>query len=392
MLLSMALLLLCGLTLYKVCALLRIPGVIGLLLTGMVLGPYALNLLDPSLLAISGDLRQLALVIILIRAGLSLDIEDLKKVGRPALLLSCTPALFEVGGILLLGPPLLGISLEQALLLGTIVAAVSPAIIVPRMLQLMQDGYGKKRRIPQMILAGATVDDIFVIVLFTVALQAVVEGSFSYQALVGIPFSLIVGLLIGAVVGIVLYKLFRFFHMRDTIKVVIVLSFSIILLALESYVTPLPYSGLIAIMTLGGALLQQEKGLATRLSAKFEKLWLVAQITLFVLIGAEVQFAYALEAGIPVLILILGALCFRMLGVFIALWKSDLSLEERIFCLFSYMPKATVQAAIGAIPLSLAVPGGELFLTAAVVAILVTAPLGAVLMDLSYKKLLKDDR
>lgn len=392
MLLSMALLLLCGLMLYKIFSMIHLPGVLGLLVTGMLLGPYTLNMLNPSLLQVAPDLRQFALIIILIRAGLSLDVEDLKRVGRPALLLSFLPALLEIGGILLLGPLLLRISLAEALLLGTIVAAVSPAIVVPRMLQLMQEGYGRKRGVPQMVLAGATVDDIFVIVLFASALDGVMGGTFSSINLLQIPLGMAFGVFVGLVVGVFLYRWFSFVHMRDTVKLIVIISVATLLFGLEAFIGTLPYSGLIAIMVVGIAILKQDEPLAKRLSGKFEKLWVVAQVILFVLIGAEVQFSYALDAGLSLVLLICGGLVFRMVGVSLALIGSGLTPRERLFCHVAYMPKATVQAAIGAIPLTLGIPGGELFLTAAVVAILITAPLGAILMDRSYKKLLSLDR
>lgn len=388
MLLSMALILLCGLILNKIFTQLKLPGILGMLLTGMLLGPYALNLIDPTILAISGDLRQFALIIILIRAGLALDLQDLKMVGRPALLLSCVPALLEITGIVLLAPLLLGVPWQTAFLLGTVLAAVSPAIIVPRMLSLMQEGYGVTKRIPHLIMAGATVDDIFVIVLFTSALQGVMGEGFQFGNLGTVPLAIISGIALGVVVGMALHQLFKRMHMRDTVKIIILVSVSALLLVLESHTGVVPYSGLIAIMTVGGSLLKQNQVLAARLSGKFEKLWVIAQIMLFVFIGAEVQISYALEAGPLLVVLILGVLCFRMMGVALALLGTGLNKKERLFCMFAYIPKATVQAAIGAIPLTMGVPYGKLILTAAVVAVVITAPLGAILMDISYKRFL----
>ncbi len=391
MLASMALILLCGLLLNHICTTLKLPGVIGMLLTGILLGPYALDLIDPSILQISGDLREFALIIILLRAGLALDLQDLKQVGRPAILLSFVPALLEITGVTLLAPLLFDISLIDAALLGSVIAAVSPAIIVPRMLHLMKKGYGTRKRIPHLIMAGATVDDIFVIVLFTSFLQGATGGELTPITLITIPLSIFIGFIVGVAVGVLLFQLWKVAKPRDTVKIIMILSTAALLVALEEITGGIPYSGLIATMTVGGAILKQSTAVADRLSCKFEKLWVVAQIILFVLVGAEVQLSYAIQGSLPIIALIIGVLFFRIFGVCISLVHTPLSKEERLFCAYSYIPKATVQAAIGAIPLSLGLVSGQLIITAAVLAICITAPLGAICMDRSYRRLLNLD-
>lgn len=389
MLTSLALIFLLGLILGSLFERLKLPKLLGMILTGIILGPYALNLLDASILFISADLRQLALVIILTRAGLALDIEDLKQVGRPAILMCFVPALFEIAGVLLLAPRLLGVSLLDAAIMGTVVAAVSPAVIVPRMLRLMEEGYGKSTSIPQLIMAGASVDDIFVIVLFTAFTSLAAGGSFTPMTLVQIPISIILGAIVGALGGVGLSLLFRKVHMRDSAKTLILLSVAFLLIALEEMLEGIiPLSGLLAIMSMGAVLLRQNKSVAKRLSAKFSKLWVGAEVLLFVLVGATVDLQYAISAGVLSVVLIVGAILFRMAGVFVALLKTRLSMKERLFCMIAYCPKATVQAAIGAIPLTMGLGCGQIVLTVAVLAIILTAPLGALGIDLCYDKLL----
>lgn len=389
MLTSLALIFLLGLILGSLFERLKLPKLLGMILTGIILGPYALNLLDASILSISADLRQLALVIILTRAGLALDIEDLKQVGRPAILMCFVPALFEIAGVLLLAPRLLGVSLLDAAIMGTVVAAVSPAVIVPRMLRLMEEGYGKSTSIPQLIMAGASVDDIFVIVLFTAFTSLAAGGSFTPMTLVQIPISIILGAIVGALGGVGLSLLFRKVHMRDSAKTLILLSVAFLLIALEEMLEGIiPLSGLLAIMSMGAVLLRQNKSVAKRLSAKFSKLWVGAEVLLFVLVGATVDLQYAISAGVLSVVLIVGAILFRMAGVFVALLKTRLSMKERLFCMIAYCPKATVQAAIGAIPLTMGLGCGQIVLTVAVLAIILTAPLGALGIDLCYDKLL----
>lgn len=389
MLTSLALILLCGMVLGSLFNKLRLPSLVGMIVTGVMLGPYALNLLDDSILMISPDLRQLALIIILTRAGLSLDLDDLKKVGRPALLMCFVPACFEIAGIVLLAPPLLGVTYREAAVMGAVVAAVSPAVIVPRMLRFMEEGYGTARSIPQLILAGASVDDIFVIVLFASFVQLEQGQAVSVGQLASIPISIVLGLAGGMVCGFVLSRLFAALHMRDSVKVVILLSISFLLIALEHAVADVvAFSGLLAVMAAGAAVLQQTPAVAKRLSAKFSKLWVGAEIILFVLVGATVDIRYAAAAGGAVALVILGALVLRMLGVLVCVVKTRLVWKERVFCMLAYLPKATVQAAIGAIPLTMGLACGQTVLTVAVLAIVIAAPLGALAIDRTYKRLL----
>ncbi|MEM1485921.1 cation:proton antiporter [Oscillospiraceae bacterium PP1C4] len=389
MLTSLAFIFLLGLLLGSIFNKLKLPSLLGMILTGIILGPYALDLLDSSILGISADLRQLALVIILTRAGLALDLKDLKYVGRPAVLMCFIPACFEIIGIILLAPSLLGVSVLEAAIMGAVVAAVSPAVIVPRMLKLMEGGYGKRNRIPQLIMAGASVDDIFVIVLFTSFTGLANGEGISWTQFAQIPIAIILGLVSGVLFGAVLTKLFGKIHMRDSVKVVLLLSISFLLIAIEHAIHEIvPFSGLLAVMAMGAAILKNNQILAKRLSGKFSKLWVGAEILLFVLVGATVDVRYAVTAGGAAILVILGALLFRMLGVYVCLIKTKINLKERLFCMIAYLPKATVQAAIGSIPLAMGLSCGQIVLTVAVLAILITAPLGALAVDFSCKKLL----
>ncbi|WP_176892070.1 cation:proton antiporter [Fusobacterium varium] len=390
MLTSLAFIFLLGLILGSLFTKLKLPALLGMIITGIILGPYVLNLLDSSILSISSSLRQLALVIILTRAGLAMDIEDLKKAGRPAFLMCFLPALFEITGTVLIAPKLLGITVLEAAIIGSVIAAVSPAVVVPRMLKLIEEKRGTGKSIPQLIMAGASVDDVFVIVLFTSFLGFEKGGGLSAIKLVYVPVSIIVGIIVGLIAGYILVRLFKKFHMRDSVKVVILLSVSFLLLELEKKIgEKVPFSALIAVMSIGVGILKNYDVLAKRLSAKFSKLWVAAEILLFVLVGATVDIKYAVAAGVLAVILILGALIFRMAGVFCCLLGSRLDTKERAFTMMAYTPKATVQAAIGGIPLAMGLACGELTLTVAVLSILVTAPLGAFAIDYSYKKLLK---
>ncbi len=392
MLTSLALIFLCGLLLGSIFQKIKLPPLLGMIITGIILGPYALNLIDQSVLSISSDLRQIALIIILTRAGLNLDINSLKKVGRPAILMCFLPACFEIIGMVLLAPPLLGISILDALIMGTVVAAVSPAVIVPKMLKLIETGYGKDKSIPQMIMAGASVDDVFVIVLFT-SFTGLAQGeSFSPISLIQVPISIILGLGLGILIGILLGFFFKKVHMRDSIKVIIILSISFLLVTLENSLKGIvPISGLIAIMSIGISLQKIRSDASKRISTKFSKLWVAAELMLFVLVGATVDIKYAFSAGIMAILLIFGVLVFRMIGVLICLIKTKLNKKERIFCMIAYCPKATVQAAIGYIPLTMGLSCGNIVLTVAVLSILITAPLGAFFIELLYKRLLKKD-
>ena len=392
MLTSLSLVFLLGMLLSRAFQKIRLPGLLGMLLTGMILGPYALNMLDGSILGISADLRQIALIIILTRAGLSLDIQDLKKVGRPAVLMCFVPACFEIMGMILLAPRLLGISVLDAAIMGAVVGAVSPAVIVPKMLNLMEKGYGVKKSIPQLILAGASVVDVFVIVLFTAFTGLAQGGTFSPASILSIPVSIGTGIAAGGLAGILLALFFQKVHIRDSAKVVILLSISFLMIELENRLKGyVPFSGLLAVMSIGIALQKKRYEAAARLSVKYSKLWVAAEVLLFVLVGATVDISYALKAGAAAVILIFGVLIFRMAGVFFCLLGTDINRKERLFCMIAYMPKATVQAAIGGVPLAMGLGCGKIVLTVAVLAILITAPLGAFGVEQTYKRLLKAD-
>lgn len=389
MLTSLAYLFLLGLALGRLAGKLRLPPLLGMLLTGILLGPQVLNLLDRSLLSISAELRQLALIIILTRAGLSLNLSDLRKAGRSALLMCFVPASFEIIGVVLLAPRLLGVAVAEAAVIGGVLAAVSPAVVVPRMLRLMEEGYGAERQIPQIIMAGASADDVYVIVLFT-AFTGLAQGKgFSPAALAAIPLSILTGIAVGAVAGLLLTYFFTKVHIRDTGKVLIFLSLAFLLVAAEHALKGhVPFSGLLAVMASGMALAKRRHDLSLRLSAKFSKLWVAAEVLLFVLVGATVDLRYAAAAGLAAAGVLLGAMVFRMAGVLVCMLGSRLTRKERLFCMLAYLPKATVQAAIGGIPLSMGLSCGNLVLTVAVLSILITAPLGAAAIDWSYQRLL----
>lgn len=389
MLTSIAMILLLGLLIGWIFSKLKLPSLLGMVLVGIIISPHALNLIDKSILGISGELRQIALVIILTRAGLSLNISDLKKVGRPAILMCFVPACIEMLGTIIFAPILLGVSVLEAAIIGSVIAAVSPAVIVPRMIRLIEEGYGKNKSIPQLILAGASVDDVFVIVVFTAFTALASTGTLSITSFVQIPISIVLGIILGACVGAVLIVFFKKFHIRDSIKILIILSISFLLLEFETQLKNyIPISGLLAIMSMGIIIKQRYEVLALRLSVKYNKMWLGAEVFLFVLVGATVDLKYVTTAGIPAILLILAALLFRMAGVAVSLIKTDLSAKERLFCMMAYTPKATVQAAIGAIPLSMGLACGNIVLTVAVLSILITAPFGAICIDNFYKKFL----
>ena len=390
MLTSIALILLCGLLLSGLFQKLKLPGLLGMIITGIILSPHALNLIDDSILNIAGDLRQIALVIILTRAGLSLDLDSLKKVGRPAILMCFVPACLEMLGTVLLAPKLLGVTTLEAAIIGSVIAAVSPAVIVPRMIRLIDEGYGKEHSIPQLILAGASVDDVFVIVVFTAFTSLASTGKISASSFLQIPISIVFGIALGVGVGFLLVVLFKKVHMRDTVKLLICLSTSFLMLEvqnrLEDYVQ---ISGLLAIMSMGIIIKQRYGELAKRMSTKYNKLWVGAEVILFVLVGATVDLKYAISAGAVAIVLVVGALVFRMLGVFMCLIKTKLTKKERVFCMIAYTPKATVQAGIGAVPLAMGLACGQTVLTVAVLSILITAPFGAICIDKLYQKLLE---
>lgn len=390
MLTSISIIILLGLSLGKIFNNLKLPSLLGYILTGIVLSPYAMNLIDTSLLNIAPQLRQIALLIILTRAGLSLNINTLKKVGRPALLMCFLPACFEILSVIVIGPLLFGITIVEAAIVGSVIAAVSPAIIVPRMINLIEEGYGEKHSIPQLVLAGASVDDVFVIVVFTAMTALEASGEFTALSFVKIPISIVSGIIVGAIVGIVLVQLFKKNHIRDTIKVLIIISISFLLLELENSISDyIPISGLLAIMSMGVIIKLNYEILAERIQTKYNKLWVGAEIMLFVLVGATVNMKYVADAGILTVIMILAALVFRMIGVFVCLIKTELTMKEKIFCMIAYTPKATVQAGIGAVPLAMGLNCGQMVLTIAVMSIIITAPFGAIAIDKTYKKLLK---
>ncbi|MGM9977562.1 MAG: cation:proton antiporter [Clostridium sp.] len=389
MLLSVALILIIGMSMGWICQRVKLPSLLGMLMTGIILGPYVLNLLDVSILNISSELRKIALIIILTRAGLGLDLSGLKKIGRPAILMCFVPASFELLGMILIAPKVMGLSILEAAIMGSVLAAVSPAVVVPRMVKMMDEGYGTDKAIPQLILAGTSVDDVYVIVLFSTFIGIMQGEGTSILSFVNIPVSIILGIFIGILIGYVLAFYFKKIHIRDTSKVLLILSISFILVVIEDKLTTtITFSALIAIMFIGVGLQRKREVVAKRLALKYGKLWVAAEVFLFVLVGATVNIGYLKNVGFKALIVILGTLVFRMLGVFVCLLRTNLSGKERLFTMIAYTPKATVQAAIGGIPLALGFACGDIVLTVAVLAIVLTAPLGAFAIDLSYKKLL----
>lgn len=395
MLTSLSLIFLVGLSMAFICRKIKLPRIIGMLITGIALGPFVLDLLDPQILGISSELRQTALIIILIKAGLSLNISDLKKVGRPAVLMSFLPALFEIGAFVLLAPQLLHITVLDSAIMGAVLGAVSPAVVVPRMVQLMDENCGTDKQIPQLILAGASLDDVFVIVLFSTFINMAQGGSAKIMDFVNIPISIILGILLGAAFGFVIAFLFELAHkrgnsMRQSIKTIILLGAAFLLMAIETRLEgTVSISGLLAVMSMACVIqLRCRKEVSEDLSAKYGRLWLAAEVILFVLVGAAVDIRYTLQAGAMAVLVIFIALIFRSVGVLVCLIGTKLNRKEKLYCIIAYLPKATVQAAIGSVPLSLGLPCGNIVLSVAVLSILITAPLGAILMDLTYKKLL----
>lgn len=398
MLASLSLIFLVGLAMGAICQKLKMPRIIGMLVTGIVLGPYVLDFLDPSILSISSELRKLALIIILLKAGLSLDLKDLKKAGRPAILMSFVPATCEIAGYILFAPLLLGINRIEAVVMGAVLGAVSPAVVIPRMVMLMEEKYGTKKAIPQMIMAGASCDDIFVIVLFTTFLSMAQGGSADIINFVNIPVSIVLGILLGAVTGYGLYLFFEtsYAHkhcVRNSTKVIIVLGFSMLLVSVEGWLEgKVSVSGLLAVVSMACVIkIKSTAFVSKRLSEKFGKLWIAAEVVLFVLVGAAVDIRYTLSAGIAAVFMIFIALIFRTAGVLICTIKTKLNMKERIFCVIAYLPKATVQAAIGSVPLAAGLACGKIILSVAVLAIIITAPLGALGIDNTYKKLLEKE-
>lgn len=398
MLTSLSLIFLVGLAMGAICQKIKLPRIIGMLATGIILGPYVLDLLDPSILRISAELRKMALVIILLKAGLSLDLQDLKKAGRSAIMLSFVPASCEIIGYILLAPVLLGVNHIEAAVMGAVLAAVSPAVVVPRMVSLTERKYGTEKAIPQMIMAGASCDDIFVIVLFTTFLSMAQGGTANVLDFVNIPVSIVLGILLGGSCGFLLCLFFETAYarkhcIRNSMKVIIVLGFSFLLIAIEGWLEgKLAVSGLLAVVSMACMIrLKSTSFVSKRLSEKFGKLWLAAEVLLFVLVGAAVDIRYTLGAGLQAVLLIFGALAFRTIGVLLSVAGTKLNRKERLFCVIAYLPKATVQAAIGSVPLAAGLACGKTVLSVAVLAIILTAPLGAIGIDRSYQKLLKKE-
>ncbi|MCI6786871.1 MAG: cation:proton antiporter [Oscillospiraceae bacterium] len=396
MLTSLAFIFLVGLSMAAICQRLKLSRIIGMLITGIVLGPYVLDLLDPSILSISADLRQMALIIILLKAGLSLNLSDLKKVGRPAIMMSCVPASCEILAFVLFAPYILGITRIEAAVMGAVLGAVSPAVVVPRMVQLMDTKYGTDKSIPQLIMAGASCDDIYVIVLFSTFVSMAQGGSANLMDFVNIPVSIILGIVLGAITGFLLSMFFETayahkHYVRNSMKVIVVLGVSFLLMAIETWLEGIiSVSGLLAVVSMACVLkIKSIAFVSKRLSEKFGKLWLAAEVLLFVLVGAAVDIRYTMNAGIAAVLMIFIALAFRSAGVALCLIRTPLTVRERLFCMIAYLPKATVQAAIGSVPLAMGLPCGQIVLSVAVLAILITAPLGALGMDISYKRLLK---
>ena len=398
MLASLSLIFLVGLAMGAICQKLKMPRIIGMLVTGIVLGPYVLDFLDPSILSISSELRKLALIIILLKAGLSLDLKDLKKAGRPAILMSFVPATCEIAGYILFAPLLLGINRIEAAVMGAVLGAVSPAVVIPRMVMLMEEKYGTKKAIPQMIMAGGACGDIFVFVLFSTFFSMAQGGSADIINFVNIPVSIVLGILLGAVTGYGLYLFFEtsYAHkhcVRNSTKVIIVLGFSMLLVSVEGWLEgKVSVSGLLAVVSMACVIkIKSTAFVSKRLSEKFGKLWIAAEVVLFVLVGAAVDIRYTLSAGIAAVFMIFIALIFRTAGVLICTIKTKLNMKERIFCVIAYLPKATVQAAIGSVPLAAGLACGKIILSVAVLAIIITAPLGALGIDNTYKKLLEKE-
>lgn len=390
MLFSLAVIFLVGLSAAAIFQAIGMPRIIGMLATGILTGTYVLDLLDPKILGISSELRQIALIIILIKAGLSLNLSDLKKVGRPAVMMSFLPASFEILGYFIFAPLLLGINHTEAAVMGAVLGAVSPAVVVPRMVKLMEEKYGTEKSIPQMILAGASCDDIFVIVLFSTFVTMAQGGSAKATDFLNIPVSIILGVLLGSLSGFVLFYIFEISYrkgnkIRNSTKVIAILGLAFLLMSVETFLKPyVAVSGLLAVVAMACVIkIKADKSVSARLSEKFGKLWIAAEAVLFVLVGAAVDIRYTLTAGVVAVLLI-----FRAVGVWICLLGTKLTLKEKLFCVTAYMPKATVQAAIGSVPMSLGLPCGKIVLSVAVLAILITAPLGAIGIDRSYKRLL----
>ncbi|MCF7932066.1 MAG: cation:proton antiporter [Acholeplasmataceae bacterium] len=390
MLLSVALIVLTALLCAKIAQKLMMPALVGMIGAGVILGPFVFDLIDGTILEVSPELRQIALVVILIRAGLTIDFEDFKKIGKSALFLSFIPATVEIIAIVIFAPLFFGISLIDAMILGTVLAAVSPAVVVPRMIKLIDQGYGHDKRVPHLVLASASVDDVYVLVLFASFLRLGQGDTLSFSGVAAIPVAVIFGVFLGLFVGEVFVRFVKHVHLRDTVKVLIILSVGLLFVVLEEALHGVvPISGLIAVIAFAAMLLKRHDVMAKRLVRKFEKIWVVAEIALFVLVGAVLDLKAALLIGLMAVVFVILMLIFRSFGVLIALLGSGLDKREKRFVVMAYLPKATVQAAIGAVPLAYGIESGQLILTLAVLSILLTAPLGAALVDWYGPRLLK---
>jgi len=390
MLISLSIILLLGLLANTLFTKMKLPGLLGMLIVGILIGEHVFNWLDSDILNISEDIRKVALVVILLRAGLGISRNDLNKVGTTAIKISCIPGLLEGFSIVLISMILFDFTFIEGGILGFIIAAVSPAVIVPQMLEYLEKGVGTNKNIPTLILAGASIDDVFAITIFTtfIGLYTGANTNIGMQ-LLNIPISIILGILLGVVIGVVLVKMFKRFHIRDTKKVLLIIASSILLIVIENSLKGrLEIASLLGVMAIGFIILEKKPEVAKRLSKKFNKIWVFAEIFLFVLVGSQVNINVAVDAGLKGIIIIMVGLVARSIGVVISTLKTDLNWKERLFCIVAYIPKATVQAAIGAIPLGLGIGSGEIMLAIAVLSILITAPLGAVGIKLSASPLL----
>jgi NhaP-type Na+/H+ or K+/H+ antiporter len=392
---SLALIVIFGLLADALFRRLKLPGLVGMLLVGVLCGPYVFDLFYPEMMTVSADFRMIALIVILLRAGFELRRDTLHRVGASALSMSTVPALFEIGAVTLLAPPLLGLTVMEAAVLGSILGAVSPAVVVPLMIDFMERGKGEEKGIPTLVLAASSIDDVFVIVIFTILLGAAAGGGSSNWAvqLSHIPISVILGVASGLAVGWLLYRLFRRYDFQPPRRTLIVLGAAVGLMWLEKRLEGLvPLAGLLGVMAIGFIILEKEEAIAHIISAKLKKLWVFAELLLFALVGAQVNVQVAWRAGLAGAVLIVAGLAARSFGTYISLSGSRLTSAEKWFCVVSYLPKATVQAAIGAAPLAAGLAGGEIILAVAVLSIILTAPPGAAAIRVLGERILAEGR
>lgn len=387
---SLAIIILLGLVVNTVFERLEMPGLLGMLILGVIIGPHALNWIDPDLIKISDDLRKIALIVILLRAGLGISRESLKKVGSTAIKLSCIPGLMEGFTIAIISTVVLDFSFIQGGILGFIIAAVSPAVVVPHMLNYIEQGIGTKKGVPTLLLAGSSIDDVFAITIFATFLGLYSGAHVNIGIkILSVPISIILGIVIGLTLGLIMVSIFKRNHIRDTKKVLLIIGIAILLTALEKVLErKVEIAGLLGVMTIGFMILEKMPNVGKRLAIKFNKIWVFAEILLFVMVGSQVDISVALDSGLDGLTIIFIGLIARSLGVIFSTLGTNLSWRERLFCIISYTPKATVQAAIGSVPLSLGVKSGDVILAVAVLSILITAPLGAIGIRASAHKLL----